>query len=90
MKSQRVRLEVLSSLVPGPEWGKVGRSMKDDDLSRFRDKDDAKSRLQTEVDKAVAFVFLLIWLFAVLEILLYHQLRKIFVFVSIQNKVCPW
>lgn len=64
--------------------------MKDDDLSRFWDKVDAKSRLQTGVNKEVGFVFLLIWIFAVLENFLYHQIRKIFVFLSIKNKECLW
>lgn len=54
-KSEHWAWGSVSSLLPGPEGGKAGRSVKDDDLIRFWDKVDAKSRLQTEVNKEVLF-----------------------------------
>lgn len=60
-----VRFEVLrSSLLSGPERGKAGRSLKDDNVSHVWDKDDAKNRLQTEVNRVLfifSFGFLLFW-----------------------------
>ena len=65
MKSQSVRLEVLrSSLLSGPEGGNPGRSVKDDSVNHFWGKDDAKNRLQTEVNRVLfifSFGFLLFW-----------------------------
>ena len=44
-----------SCLLPGPEGGKVRRLVKYDDLIRFWDKLDARSKLQTEVSEEVGF-----------------------------------
>lgn len=84
MKSQSVRLEVLrSSLLSGPEGGKVERSRKDDSVSHFWDKGDAKNRLQAEVNRVLfifSFGFLLFWK-------IFFIFRKIFVFLLIKNSV---
>lgn len=61
-----------NSLLPGPEGGKFGRSVKDDDLIRFWDKDDTKSRLQIEVNKEMSFCVSFDLVSAVSENFLYH------------------